>query len=33
MGRRYLLRPNMEINLDGYFTENCWFPADGVGPD
>ena len=29
----YLLRPNMEINLRGYFAENCWFPVDGEDPD
>ena len=29
----YLLGPNMEMNLNGYFVENCCFPADGVSPD
>ena len=23
----------MEINLDNFFAENCWFTAEGVGPD
>ena len=28
LGMHYLLVPNMEINLDGYFAENCWFPGE-----
>ena len=29
----YLLRLNIEINLHGYFAENCHFLDDGVNPD
>ena len=31
--KHYLVHPNMEINLHDYFTENYWFPGDGVDPD
>ena len=33
LGRHYSPCPNIEINLDGYFAENCRFPAEGVDPD
>ena len=32
LGMHYLLGPNMEINLDGYFAEKCWFPSGRCRP-
>ena len=33
LGLHYVLGLNMEINLDRYFAENCWFSAYGVDLD
>ena len=33
LGMHCLLRPNMEIDLHGYFAKNFWFPCDSVDPD